>query len=70
MLKRRSSRKDVAGQAVRARPSARRPSQSVPAKPEAAEVPPQVRAPNSIAWPGPLNEEELAALEAGWGFVE
>ncbi|WP_281407329.1 hypothetical protein [Methylobacterium sp. P1-11] len=42
----------------------------MPAKPEAAEMPPQVRAPNSSAWPGPLNDEELAALEAGWGFVE
>ena len=33
-------------------------------------APPQVRVPNRIEWPGPLNEEERAALEAGWGFVE
>ncbi|GJE12259.1 hypothetical protein FOHLNKBM_3306 [Methylobacterium longum] len=33
-------------------------------------APPQVRAPNRTAWPGPLNAEDRAALEAGWGFVE
>ncbi|GEN00832.1 hypothetical protein MRA01_53710 [Methylobacterium radiotolerans] len=34
------------------------------------EAPPQVRAPNRIEWAGPLNEEERAALGAGWSFVE
>jgi hypothetical protein len=29
-----------------------------------------VRSPNRMEGLGPLNEEELAALEAGWGFVE
>lgn len=40
------------------------------ARPETAEAPDQVRAPNRMDWAGPLNEEELRALEAGWGFVE
>ncbi|WP_331312276.1 hypothetical protein [Methylobacterium mesophilicum] len=42
----------------------------MPTKPEAAEVPAQERAPNRAAWLGPFSEEELAALEAGWGFIE
>lgn len=70
MLRRKSSRRGAAGRAARTRYPAPRPSQFGPAKPEVGEVPPQVRAPNRIEWPGPLNEEERAALESGWGFVE
>lgn len=47
-----------------------RPSESAAAQAKTDEAPPQVRAPNRIERPGPLNEEERAALEAGWGFVE
>ncbi|UIN37317.1 hypothetical protein [Methylobacterium oryzae] len=45
-------------------------SEPAAAQSKTDEAPPQVRATNRIEWPGPLNEEERAALEAGWGFVE
>jgi hypothetical protein len=48
----------------------RHAAQPAPVRPKADEPPPQVRAPNRTEWPGPLNEEDCAALEAGWGFVE
>lgn len=70
MLKRRSLRKGGGDEPVAARRRARPPSRSAPAEPEAGEVPAQVRAPNRVERLGPLNEEELAALEVGWGFVE
>lgn len=41
-----------------------------PVKSEAGEVSAQVRAANRTEWTDPLNEEELAALKAGWSFVE
>ncbi|MBE7196524.1 MAG: hypothetical protein INR70_01800 [Parafilimonas terrae] len=50
--------------------SARPPDQPGPAPLKHGEPPAQVRAPNRPEWPDPLNDEELRALEAGWGFVE
>ncbi len=70
MPRREPLRRGAASRAARTRRPVRRPSECAPAKPEAAEVPAQVRAPNRLEWPDPLNEEELRALEAGWGFVE
>ncbi|MDE4911426.1 hypothetical protein PQI07_12065 [Methylobacterium sp. 092160098-2] len=46
------------------------PPRGAPARPEAAEAVPPVRAPNAPDWANPLTEEERRALEAGWGFVE
>lgn len=70
MFKQGSSGSGPTGRAARRRgtPSAR--SKSAPAKLDVGEVPPQVRAPNRPEWPGPINEEERAALKAGWSFVE
>ncbi|WP_342108682.1 hypothetical protein [Methylobacterium sp. SI9] len=45
-------------------------SEPAAARSKTDEAPPPVQAPNRIEWPGPLNDEERAALEAGWGFVE
>lgn len=70
MLKRRFSRRRAVNIGAQSRNPTRRPSRSSSAEPEAQEVPPQVRAPNRTDRTGPLNEEELAALKAGWGFVE
>lgn len=70
MPRREPCRGDAAGRAARTRQPARRYSRSNPAKPEVREVPAEVRAPNRPEWPDPLNEEELRALEVGWGFVE
>jgi hypothetical protein len=55
--------------ALRSRKRDRR-SEPVAAQSKTDDTPPQARAPNRAEWPGPLNEEERAALEAGWGFVE
>jgi len=70
MLKRRSSRCNAAGRTARTHNVARRPTQSAPTHPEPDEAPAQLRTSNRPEWPGPLNEEELRALEAGWRFVE
>ena len=70
MPRREPLRRGGAGRVALRRNSARRPTRFAPAKPEAGEVPDQVRAPNRPEWPDPLNEEELRALEAGWSFVE
>ncbi|GJE04472.1 hypothetical protein GMJLKIPL_6436 [Methylobacterium isbiliense] len=70
MLKRKPSRSGAVGRGARARKPARRQGRPGPAKPETREVPAEVRAPNRPEWPDPLNEEELRALKAGWGFVE
>ena len=69
MPERDNLRSGATGRVVRSRKQ-RRSAQPARAQSETDEVPPQVRAPNRIEWPGPLNEEERAALEAGWGFVE
>ena len=55
---------------ARERNQQRRASRPAQAKSEADEVPAQVRASNRTEWPDPLNAEELAALKAGWSFVE
>lgn len=70
MPRREPLRSGAADRTVQTRNPARRPTRSAPTKPEAGEVPAQVRAPNRPEWSDPLNEEELRALEAGWGFVE
>jgi len=69
MPERDSPRSGPAGRVAPARRH-RRPARttSVPSKTD--EAPPQQRAPNRPEWPGPLNEDERAALEAGWGFLE
>lgn len=69
MMERDPPRNAATGRALRSRKRRRLPEPAAgPSK--ADEVQPQVRAPNRIEWPGPLNEEERAALEDGWGFVE
>ena len=70
MRKRTPVRSGAAGRVARTRNPARRPPQPRPAPSKAGQPPPEVRAPNRPEWPDPLNEEDLRALEAGWGFVE
>lgn len=70
MRKRTAVRSGAAGRVAPTRTPARRPARHGSAPPVSGEAPAQVRAPNRPEWPDPLNEEELRALEAGWGFVE
>jgi hypothetical protein len=59
----------MTGRVVRAR-KPRRPVPTAPTPSTIDEAPPQLRAPNRTDWRGPLDEDERAALEAGWGFIE
>ncbi len=70
MIKRGSSGSGTTSRVARKRGTPHARSQSASAKLDVGEVPPQVRAPNRPEWPGPMNEEERAALKAGWSFVE
>lgn len=70
MLQRRRSRAALTTRPARERNLQRRAPRPAPPENEPDEVSAQVRAPNRAEWPGPLNEEELAAMKAGWGFVE
>ncbi|GJD35321.1 hypothetical protein [Methylobacterium aerolatum] len=69
MSERDTGRVGTDGRIVRPR-RPRRPAPPARTPTETREVTPQERAPNRSAWPGPLDDEERAALEAGWGFVE
>ncbi len=69
MPKRRSSRCNAA-RVARTRNLARRSSRAASARPKPDEASDQARAPNTMEWPDPLNDAELRALEAGWGFIE
>ncbi|GJE74311.1 hypothetical protein BGCPKDLD_0880 [Methylorubrum suomiense] len=70
MPRRKTTRRGAAGCVAQTRSPGRRPARSTPTTPEPREEPAQRRAPNRPEWADPLNEEELRALEAGWGFVE
>lgn len=70
MAQRRPARPPSNARVARARNFPRRAPGPAPAKADTSEVAAQVRAPNRTDCPAPLNEEELAALKVGWGFVE
>jgi hypothetical protein len=70
MLKPRPSRIGSAIRVARKRNLAPRTLPPAPPRPKSVEAEPQTRAQDKLEWADPLNEEELAALDAGWGFVE
>ena len=70
MLKRNPSQSGAGARTARTQHPAQRHNLSQPAKPQTRQVQAEVRTPNRPEWPDPLNEEELRALETGWGFVE
>jgi len=70
MAQRRPSRTASTARRARERDLPPRSPRPAPTKGAAGAVPAHGRPPHREEWLDPLNEEERAALEAGWGFVE